>query len=285
MTDPSWSAALRCPSCEGAPLREVGDRLVCDRCEGILLSLEDFASQVPGGDVSVVDDGGATRRCPRCFVPMRGCIVVVGGRHLAQPLLRCARDGIWFGDGALAAAFEAVGTGMSAGGRDDGGFAHLYGGGREHPLPRRLPRLPPRVPGSPVPPSALGDRGLACPSPSCGGRALRYEVSRWLCDGCGGAFVEGAALEALAAEMTNGPWELPPPAGAPGGRRCPACALPLTVEELEGVTVDRCAAHGVWFDPEELPAALQHAAGIAARSDDRIDAAAGLGSWLRRLIS
>ena len=55
------------------------------------------------------------------------------------------------------------------------------------------------------------------------------------------------------------------------------------------MTVDRCAAHGVWFDPEELPAALQHAAGIVARNDarddGRIDVAAGLGSWLRRLIS
>jgi len=48
------------------------------------------------------------------------------------------------------------------------------------------------------------------------------------------------------------------------------------VEPLEGETVDRCAEHGVWFDPAELEGALQHAAGVEPATERR--------SWLWRLF-
>ena len=281
MTDAYRSAGYLCPSCPGdAPLREYGSRLVCDACDGILLAVEDFASQVPGGEVTVVDDGGATRPCPRCLRPMRGCVLVVGGRHLDHPLVRCQRDGIWFGDGSLMAVYEEIGSGsMAEGGRDDAGFGPMYGGpigpiGRT--LARRPRRLPPREHSAPVPPSALRDRRLPCPNRGCEGRVLRFEVSRWTCDECEGLFVESAALEVLAGEMIGQPWQLPPLSGVPGERRCPACAESLVVCELEGETVDRCAEHGVWFDPAELESALQHAAGV--------EISPKVGSWLRRLF-
>jgi hypothetical protein len=285
MTDAYRSSGYVCPSCPGdAPLREYGTRLVCDACDGILLSVEDFAKQVPGREVRVIDDGGATRPCPRCLRPMRGCVIVVGKRHLHAPLVRCERDGIWFGDGLLTAVYEEIGSGGVHGsaGRGDGGFGRMYDGvvraqeGRPTTLAHLPKRLPPREHSAPVPPSALRELRLVCPNRACGGRALRFEVSRWVCDQCDGLFVENAALEALAGEMVGQPWQLPPVTGGPGGRHCPACASALAVELLEGETVDRCAEHGVWFDPAELEAALQHAAGVEAQ--------AGTGSWLRRLF-
>jgi Transcription factor zinc-finger len=273
------TAAFVCPSC-GEGLREFGTRLVCDRCDGILLSLEDFESQANAGEVRVVDDGGATRPCPRCERPMRGCVLVVRGRHLDQPLLRCERHGIWFGEGALAEVYEDIGTGGAGGpAQGDGGFGAFYGAGATPGLRtiRRTPRRAlPRAPSAPVPPSALRALRLPCPNPGCRGRTLELDVSRWICIECKGLFVENAALEALALEMKSEPWQLPPLEGAPGTRLCPACAQPLTVTELEGETVDRCAVHGVWFDPTELEAALQHVAGAPARQ--------GPPSWWRRLL-
>jgi hypothetical protein len=279
VTDAYRTAGFVCPSCPDTPLREFGTRLVCDSCEGILLAVDDFASQVHSGEVRVVDDGGATRPCPRCLQPMRGCVLVVGDRHLDTPLVRCERDGIWFGDGSLQEVYEEIGSGgMSGEGGDDAGLGALYGGPEGRRAFVRFPRkLASREHSPPVPPSELGDRYLACPTRGCGGSALRFEVSRWVCHGCEGLFVENAALEALIGEMGSRPWELPPAAGAPGERRCPACAATLTVEQLEGVTVDRCAEHGVWFDKAELEAALQHAVGVDGSSEQV--------SWWRRLVS
>lgn len=216
---------------------------------------------------------------------MRGCVLVVGGRYLDQPLLRCEQDGIWFGEGALADVYEAIGFGgSSAQGRagratGDGGFGAFYGGpsNQRAPLLRLKQRkAPPREHTPPVPPSALRDLRLPCPNPGCRGRTLVLDVSRWICIDCKGLFVENAALEALALGMRGEPWQLPQITGAPGPRPCPACAQPLTVTELEGELVDRCIDHGVWFDAAELEAALQHVAGVEARQERP--------SWWRRLL-
>ncbi len=271
-----------CPSCPDTPLREYGRRLVCDRCNGILLSVEELAGQI-AGELRVLDDGGAARACPRCGRPMRGCRLVVGARDVEQALLRCEHDGIWFGGGSLVEVLEAIGSGgRRQSTRGDGGFGRMYGG-RTPPrtLAWRPKRPPPLARSAPVPPSELRELDLRCPDPACKRLPLRFEVSRWCCDDCDGLFVENAALEALVGEMAGGPWQLPPASGVPGSRRCPACEAPLSIEQIEGVTVDRCAAHGVWFDPAELEAALQHAAGIEPSPGPP----AGLGSWLRRLFS
>ena len=48
----------------------------------------------------------------------------------------------------------------------------------------------------------------------------------------------------------------------------------MIVELLEGVTIDRCAGHGVWFDDSELQAALHHASAEPT----------GLGGWIKQLF-
>ncbi len=59
---------------------------------------------------------------------------------------------------------------------------------------------------------------------------------------------------------------------APGTRPCPRCAVPMTTAklsiELEGARptkpgpeLDRCAAHGLWFDESELARVLEPIAG------------------------
>jgi Zn-finger nucleic acid-binding protein len=101
-----------------------------------------------------------------------------------------------------------------------------------------------------------------------------FLVDRYACDECHGVFVENAALEALVAEMTSAPWQIPAAVGAPGPRACPICAGTLDVETLEGATIDRCARHGVWFDPQELEAVLQHAGTPPS----------GIVGWLKRLF-
>jgi len=78
----------------------------------------------------------------------------------------------------------------------------------------------------------------------------------------------------MISEMSHAPWEPPAIAGAPGERSCPICNTQMIVEVLEAVTVDRCTAHGVWFDDTELQSALQHASGEPP----------GMGGWLKRLF-
>jgi hypothetical protein len=120
--------------------------------------------------------------------------------------------------------------------------------------------------------SAHKDRRLGCPS--CKETALDYEGDRWPCQTCAGAFVENEALAAMITEMSQKPWEPPAISGGPGERACPICKALMIVEVLEAVTIDRCAAHGVWFDDTELQTALHHAGGEPT----------GLGGWLKQLF-
>lgn len=41
--------------------------------------------------------------------------------------------------------------------------------------------------------------------------------------------------------------------------RCPVCAKTMAPVVLEGVAVERCDGHGVWFDEGELQVAIDHA--------------------------
>jgi hypothetical protein len=120
--------------------------------------------------------------------------------------------------------------------------------------------------------SAHKDRRLGCPA--CKETALSYQGHRWGCATCAGSFVENAALAAMIAEMSQQPWAAPAVSGAPGDRACPLCGAAMLVELLEAVTIDRCADHGVWFDDEELQAALHHAGAPPL----------GIGGWLKQLF-
>jgi Zn-finger nucleic acid-binding protein len=104
--------------------------------------------------------------------------------------------------------------------------------------------------------------------------ALAYQGDRWGCQKCRGLYVENEALVAMVREMALAPWELPASSGKPGERACPICKTPMRTELLEGVTVDRCDIHGVWFDEHELEQALHHSSPPPP----------GLGAWLKRLF-
>ena len=59
--------------------------------------------------------------------------------------------------------------------------------------------------------------------------------------------------------MTGAPWELPALARTPGAHNCPACAAVMTSEPLEGLALERCGEHGVWFAAHELQTVLERA--------------------------
>lgn len=105
--------------------------------------------------------------------------------------------------------------------------------------------------------------------PRCG-IALTDARSARGCPQCGGLFVDEAILTEMIREM------LPP---GPLGRLqlallqreedpigCPSCGEQMAQTGLMGVPIDRCAKHGVWFDRDELGAALHRtgAPGAAA---------------------
>jgi hypothetical protein len=122
--------------------------------------------------------------------------------------------------------------------------------------------------------SAHKDVALACPACNV---PLAYQGDRWSCATCHGLFVETEALVAMVCEMALAPWEMPAVAGKPGDSACPICKTcesPMVVEELEGVTIDRCDIHGVWFHDHQLEQALLHASAPHH----------GIGHWLKRLF-
>ena len=142
-------------------------------------------------------------------------------------------------------------------------------GGRLTPRPRSRPAL--------TPVNAFADRELACPV--CAASKLAFRGNRYVCGVCQGAFVENAALVAMVSEIAQRYWELPEPGTEPGSRTCPVCAAPMIGGAVEGVPVDRCTAHGVWFDAAELTRTLENAALPEPPSQP------GIGAWLRRLFS
>lgn len=110
------------------------------------------------------------------------------------------------------------------------------------------------------------------------------------CMRCTGLLVEHAVLERITrrAEQTRGLRLRPLDATPAGPDRsaylpCPRCAAPMTrraFAERSGVIVDVCAAHGVWFDRDELARAVEfvHAGGLA-----RIEERARTAASIRRL--
>jgi hypothetical protein len=285
-----------CPSCESSPLREFGVRLVCDECNGMQLSVEDFATSIHEIDgstdaLAISDEKPSTHACPRCSHEMTTCHLAIGTMKLKGEFMRCERDGIWFPRDAMTAAFARTSRrvhsgsgqgrtygGMAVPGASDGmagamrSVASAFGSG---PATDRLAighwgSSRPRVHTLFI--SAYKDRTLGCPV--CKETKLQFEGDRWNCATCAGSFVEEAALSAMITEMTNQPWESPPLAGAGSDRNCPVCETKMTVEVLEAVTIDRCAPHGVWFDDKELQTALHHASAPPQ----------GVGSWIKQLF-
>lgn len=292
-----------CPGCgDAAPLREFHDRRICDACGGMLLAVDDFAESLREIDgatdpLEFVDEQPSKIACPRCadHRPMSACVIQRGKLRLVGTFARCADHGIWFPRDAMTAVFARVsrraatrgGGGLASSitpmtampGASSGqsgalaSIASAFGGGAAGRLAVSQWRSSrPRVHTLYV--SAHKERRLGCPA--CRETALAYAGDRWACPTCAGVFVETAALEAMISDVANRPWNVPVVTGAPGERACPVCDAAMLVEVLEAVTIDRCAAHGVWFDDTELQAALHHA----------IDGGEpqGVGGWIKKLF-
>jgi ribosomal protein S27AE len=313
MTDAYRTSAFACPRCSNSALREFHDRLVCDECNGMLISLDDITESIHELDGSkdkldITDGKAADKRCPRCSLAMAPCTIKLGEMTVYGQFLHCAAHGLWFPRDAMTALFARVSRrggfrGMGAVAGVGGGLGTGGRGGNDSSVIANMPSGHSGMSGAMAsinqafssggPASA----GLAISNwqsrrprvhtlfvsahkdrklgcPSCKEAALAYLGDRWACSTCAGSFVENAALAAMVEEMAQKPWAVPAVSGAPGERACPICKAPMLVEVLEAVTIDRCGQHGVWFDDTELQTALHHASAEPH----------GIGSWLRQLF-
>jgi Zn-finger nucleic acid-binding protein len=281
VTDVYRTSGLPCPVCKGASLRTLGNRYICDECNGMLIEedeLEQALTDLTGEPANPRTDYGARSptlcpRCERAFVEVELVLELSAKRvPLDQPFLRCERDGLWCAGGVLEAVFERVGKKSSRGVERSYDAEPAIGpdGLPERRFATSIPRIrrTPRPSAPAVDPFA--DRALRCPT--CVEQVLVWQDDRWTCLACTGALIPEPTLVALTQDIKSAYWELPPIGLEPGARPCPVCTTPLRVGEVEGVAVDRCADHGVWFEGGEL----QHALANSARPPR---------SWLGRLLS
>lgn len=119
------------------------------------------------------------------------------------------------------------------------------------------------------------------PCPDCDG-ALDPRGSRLICVACDAVLVSHVELAEMLRELQ--PDELRAldeqlvPSGD-GVRACPRCASLMDRVTLGTVILDRCRAHGIWFDPDELARVLGGGAQAIAsfqQSNERRNAAANL---------
>jgi len=253
-----------------------------------MLAADDLAKSIHeldgrSGGVAFTDEGPAGKACPRCAGQLQLARVEVSNIILHGSLMRCEHDGVWIPQGVLAGAFALASrrshAGSAHGTRAYGGvsggtslpgvsggaagamnsIAAAFGSGAPASAGLAISQWAntrPRVHTLFV--SAYKDRTLGCPA--CKDTKLHFQGDRWACAACGGCFVEDAALSAMVIEMTGRAWQPPAVQGGAGERACPVCDKPMLVEVLEAVTIDRCEGHGVYFDPNELQTALEHAA-------------------------
>ena len=276
-----------CPRCDGASLREHDGRLVCDECDGLLLGEAELATSIHELDhkddpIVARPTAQADAPCPKCGDPMQTCDLFVGTHAIGGGFLRCARDGIWMPRDVMVSLYT-----WASRRTDHHGHARPYGSviqpalaglGRAAPPPgagmvgvlqgirdafshgsdlliSQTQRSWPKT--HTVFVSALRGNRLTCPV--CQGHPLSFQGERWGCERCNGSFVENPALVEMVTAMTNAPWDLPEAVGKAGERKCPACAGAMLREIVETVAIDRCAAHGVWFDADELQKLLEQA--------------------------
>jgi Zn-finger nucleic acid-binding protein len=116
-------------------------------------------------------------------------------------------------------------------------------------------------------------------------------VPVYRCEACSGEYVEREVLVKLLASHAGPPdahgagYVRPSPLADPVRYlRCPVCGetmLRRNFHESSGVIVDVCAAHGVWFDRDELPKILEFAStGALAEADRRTAGRAEAQRWI-----
>src|SRR5437016_1406699 len=102
MSDPYRTSGLACPACRCAPMRAVGNRLVCDQCGGMQIAVDDLAHAIGLGEVVATDGAPSVRTCPRCERAMVATQLRVSTYGLKDAIERCPSDGIWLDGGMLA---------------------------------------------------------------------------------------------------------------------------------------------------------------------------------------
>src|SRR5438552_2548738 len=98
--------------------------------------------------------------------------------------------------------------------------------------------------------------------------ACQREMTTTRC-ACGAAWLADDQLVEMAQDMKGALVALPwtPREGA--ARGCPECNAAMKTVSLDVVALDRCDAHGIWFDAEELQKVLTVAATFPAPRADR----------------
>jgi Zn-finger nucleic acid-binding protein len=107
--------------------------------------------------------------------------------------------------------------------------------------------------------------------PACDAAELDREGN---CARCGGQWVDEEVVE-----QRTGDLELT--GGGYSERHCPMCDEKMEEPRIFDVPIDRCAAHGLWFDKAELDEVLRRAHGGTWKVDEDLDP----GSSLRGLIA
>jgi len=137
MTDPYRDQWHKCPACPNAELREHAGRLVCDACDGMMITREDLAKAITDltgaePELEFFDDKPTRRPCPRCGHALTACrlritFAIAQKSPAPRPILdRCEQDGVWFDTGELAKVLEVVRGVVGGGG--SGGTSGMSGG-------------------------------------------------------------------------------------------------------------------------------------------------------------
>lgn len=130
MAAPYRDPEYRCPSC-GATLRSHLERLCCDACRGMFVSVPDLRRSIEElltgleAQLAFLDEVATTRECPRCRAAMLRCRLDVhlDRKHpkLKIDLGRCDAHGVWFDRGELERVFELLHAAV---------WRPAYGGGK-----------------------------------------------------------------------------------------------------------------------------------------------------------
>jgi ribosomal protein S27AE len=114
-----------CPRCNHV-LRAFGQRLVCDSCEGLMITADDLGNAVVEltgltPTFTILDEAPGKRLCPRCSIAMTTAklSIQLEAERPTKPgpeLDRCATHGLWFDESELAQVLEPIaGKGFGGG--------------------------------------------------------------------------------------------------------------------------------------------------------------------------
>ncbi|MBA3818958.1 MAG: hypothetical protein H0X17_08715 [Deltaproteobacteria bacterium] len=108
-------------------------------------------------------------------------------------------------------------------------------------------------------PTPFRTASLRCPR--CRLTELRPGTLR-TCTTCKGSWIPEETLAEHVASMQKAPPHLPWSIATRAALPCVVCATPMDTLMLFEVAVDRCRAHGVWFDEHELAEVLLRSAEV-----------------------